>query len=334
MRSYTTSWGSMTLLSSQKLDSSGIAQRVLKIEGNALLALADSLPADFSAAVDLILHGKGRVIVSGMGKSGHIGRKLAATLASTGTPSFFVHPAEASHGDLGMITPDDICILISNSGETSELGDIIAHCARFAIPVVGLSKRQDSTLMRAARFRLTLPDLPEACSIGMAPTTSTTLTLALGDALAVALMEARAFKPEHFRTYHPGGKLGARLAKVAQLMYGSDELPLVTEAQPMAEVILIMTSRGFGVAGVVNGAGTLIGIISDGDLRRNMDGLITRRAIDVATRSPVTVTPDTLAAEALSIMNQRKIGALFVSDADGIPIGILHLHDCLRAGVA
>jgi arabinose-5-phosphate isomerase len=310
------------------------AQRVLEVEGEALLVLARDLPADFAPAVDLILATTGRVIVSGMGKSGHIGRKIAATLASTGTPSFFVHPAEASHGDLGMVMPGDVCILISNSGETSELGDLIAHCARFSIPVIGISKRADSTLMRAARLRLTLPDLPEACAIGMAPTTSTTLTLALGDALAVVLMESRSFRPDQFRTYHPGGKLGARLATVAQLMHGPDDLPLVAEGTAMEEVLLVMTARGFGVAGVLDGAGRLAGVITDGDLRRNMAGLMTRLAGAVATRHPVTVTPETLAAEALAIMNARKISALFVIDAAGLPRGILHIHDCLRAGVA
>ncbi|MBN2630463.1 MAG: KpsF/GutQ family sugar-phosphate isomerase [Rhodobacteraceae bacterium] len=311
-----------------------VAARVLKIEGTALLEFAASPPPDLAAAVAQILARHGRVIVSGIGKSGHVGRKIAATLASTGTPSFFVHPAEASHGDLGMITPEDTCILISNSGETTELGDIIAHCVRFGIPIIGISKRPDSTLMRAARMRLTLPDVAEACAIGLAPTTSTTLTLALGDALAVALMEARAFRPEHFQTYHPGGRLGARLASVSQLMHGVASLPLVTEDQPMAEVILTMTSGGFGVAGVVDAQGVMTGVISDGDLRRNIDGLMGFAARDVATRSPVTVTVDTLAAEALAIMNKRKVGALFVIDETGRPIGILHLHDCLRTGVA
>ncbi|WP_112311241.1 KpsF/GutQ family sugar-phosphate isomerase [Pseudogemmobacter bohemicus] len=310
------------------------AERVLRLEGEAVLALSRTLPADFPAAVALILAGGGRVVVSGMGKSGHIGCKLAATLASTGTPAFFVHPAEASHGDLGMITGDDICILISNSGETSELGDIIAHCARFAIPVIGISKRSESTLMRAARLRLTLPDLPEACAIGMAPTTSTTLTLALGDALAVALMEARSFRPDHFRTYHPGGKLGARLLKVAQIMHRGDAVPVVRESLPMPEVLITMTSHGFGVAGVIDKAGRLKAVISDGDLRRNMAGLMKRHALEVATPDPVTVSADTLAAEALSILNQRKIGAVFVVDSDGRPEGILHVHDCLRAGIA
>lgn len=314
-------------------DPCSVARRVLETEGTALLALARALPTDFSAAVDQILATGGRVIVSGIGKSGHIGRKIAATLASTGTPAFFVHPAEASHGDLGMVMPGDICILISNSGETTEMGDIIAHCVRFAIPIIGVSKAPDSTLMRAATLRLTLPDLPEACAIGMAPTTSTTLTLALGDALAVALMESRSFRPDQFRTYHPGGKLGARLATVAQLMHGATALPLVTETTAMPQVILEMTSRGFGVAGVIDNAGQLSGIITDGDLRRKLDGLMDLQATDVATRHPVTIRSGTLAAEALAVMNAHKITALFVLASDGHPIGLLHMHDLLRAGV-
>ncbi|GAB4270587.1 MAG: KpsF/GutQ family sugar-phosphate isomerase [Pararhodobacter sp.] len=309
------------------------AARVLEIEGEALKFLARRLPADFDAAVQMILNGRGRVILSGMGKSGHIGRKIAATLASTGTPAFFVHPAEASHGDLGMITPDDICIVISNSGETTELGDLLAYCLRFEIPVIGISKRDDSTLMRAATLRLTLPDLEEACSLGMAPTTSTTLTLGLGDALAVAVMEQREFRPEHFRSFHPGGRLGARLAKVTQLMHSGDTLPLVGLDTPMAEAILTMSRCGFGITGVTDAAGALVGVISDGDLRRNMDRLMSCTAGQVATRSPVSVAPETVAAEAVSLMNKRKVYALFVVDDGGKPVGVLRLHDCLRAGV-
>lgn len=310
------------------------AQRVMQQEGQALLAMAEAIPADFEDAVQLILGSAGRVVVSGMGKSGHIGCKIAATLASTGTPSFFVHPAEASHGDLGMVTPDDVCILISNSGETSELSDMIAHCSRFSIPLIGISKNPDSTLMQAAQLRLTLADLPEACSIGMAPTTSTTLTLALGDALAVALMEERKFQPENFRDYHPGGKLGARLSRVSQLMHDRAAVPLVDQDQAMGDVILEMTARGFGAAGVTDAQGTLIGVITDGDMRRNLDGLMEMRAQEVASRDPITIAPDSLAAEALAIMNQKKISALFVVDPTGQPVGILHIHDCLRAGVA
>ncbi|MBE2275905.1 MAG: KpsF/GutQ family sugar-phosphate isomerase [Rhodobacteraceae bacterium] len=316
------------------METNEIARRVLQTEALALTALAERLPADFPAAVELILGLSGRVIASGMGKSGHIGRKIASTLASTGTPAFFVHPAEASHGDLGMIAPGDACILISNSGETAELADITAHCLRFGIPILGISKNADSTLMRAATLRLTLPDMPEACAIGMAPTTSAVLTLGLGDALAVALMERRRFSAERFRTYHPGGKLGAQLATVAQLMHVGREVPVVDEALPMAEVLLIMTARGFGIVGVLDAAGRLAGVISDGDLRRHMAGLMQRTAGEVATRNPVTIAPGQLAAEALAVMNQKKIGALIVVDTDRRPVGVLHIHDCLRAGVA
>lgn len=301
-------------------------------EAGALTLLADHIPADFPAVIDLILSTRGRVIVCGIGKSGHIGRKISATLASTGTPAFFVHASEASHGDLGMITPQDICLLISNSGETQELGDVLAHTRRFSIPLVAISSRSDSTLMKAADYRLLLPPAPEACPMGMAPTTSTTLTLALGDALAVALMEQRNFQPDQFRTFHPGGKLGAQLSTVAQLMHAADALPLVDFDAPMDQVLLEMTSKGFGTTGVIQN-GALVGIVSDGDLRRNMDRLMDSTAGQVATLSPVTVPPDMLAAQALALMNTRKITTLFVVD-NAAPVGILHLHDLLRAGVA
>jgi len=307
------------------MGTNAIAEGVLRTEGEALLALAAALPADFAATVDLILGLSGRVIASGMGKSGHVARKIASTLASTGTPAFFVHPAEASHGDLGMITAQDACLLISNSGETAEL-------ARFSIPLIGISKEPGSTLMRAADLRLLLPDRPEACAIGMAPTTSTVLALGLGDALAVTLMERRRFSRAQFRDIHPGGRLGARLATVGQLMHR--EPPLVPEGAGMAEAILEMTARGFGLVGLVDARGALAGVISDGDLRRNIDGLMERRARDVCTRSPATIAPGALAGEALALMNARKIGAIFAVDGGGVPVGILHLHDCLRAGVA
>jgi arabinose-5-phosphate isomerase len=314
-------------------DIAATAARVLGAEAAAVQALADRLPDGFVAAVRLVLGTTGRVVVSGMGKSGHVGRKIAATLASTGTPALFVHPAEASHGDLGMVTPGDCCILLSNSGETVELRDLIAHCARFAIPVVAVSRVEGSSLMRAATVPLLLPDAPEACGFGMAPTTSTTLQLALGDALAVAVMEARRFRPDQFRSYHPGGRLGAQLSEVHQIMHRGDAVPVVPRDMGMPEVILVMTAKGFGLAGLVDDAGLLAGVISDGDLRRNLDGLMGRTAAQVANRAPVTVAPDMLAAEALRVMNSRKIGALFVVER-GRPVGIVHLHDLLRAGVA
>jgi arabinose-5-phosphate isomerase len=309
------------------------AARVLTLEAQALARFADEIPADFEPAIAAVLEMRGRLIVSGIGKSGHVGRKIAATLASTGTPSYFVHPAEASHGDLGMIGESDICLLLSNSGESAELGDIITYTQRFGIPVIGISSRLDSTLMRSATYKLLLPDAPEACPIGMAPTTSTTMTLALGDALAVALMEARGFRPEDFRGFHPGGKLGARMRKVADLMHGTDSLPLVAAGTPMSDALLVMSAKGFGIVAVADENGRLAGIVTDGDLRRNMQGLLDHTADQIATADPVTVTPDQLAAQALAIMNDCKISVLLVVDGDNRPQGVLHVHDCLRAGV-
>lgn len=307
------------------------ARRVILAEARGLDLLARGLDAAFARAVDLILGATGRVIVSGMGKSGHVGRKIAATLASTGTPAQFVHPAEASHGDLGMVTRADVALVLSNSGETPELADLIAHAGRFGIPLIGVASRAGSTLLRQADVALVLPAAPEACGSGIVPTTSTTMTLALGDALAMALMEHRRFTPDHFRTFHPGGKLGARLARVADLM--AQEMPLVPEEAPMSEALLVMSQKGYGVTGVTDGAGRLTGIITDGDLRRHMDGLLDRRASDVMTPAPRTVGPDALAQSALAQMQDRKITCLFVVSGNR-PQGILHIHDCLRAGVA
>ncbi|MCV2873835.1 KpsF/GutQ family sugar-phosphate isomerase [Defluviimonas sp. WL0050] len=312
------------------------ARRVIEIEARGLTALSAALGDSFSAAVDLILKAKGRVIVSGMGKSGHVGRKIAATLASTGTPAQYVHPAEASHGDLGMVTDGDVALVLSNSGETPELSDIIAHTRRFSIPLIGVASRPGSTLLTQADVAITLPAAEEACGTGIVPTTSTTMTLALGDALAVALMEHRRFTPEHFRTFHPGGKLGARLLKVADLMHGGDALPLVAEATPMSDALLVMSQKGFGVVGVTDSQGRLTGIVTDGDLRRHMAGLLDHTAGEVMTRSPQTVDPTSVAEKAVAIMRDRKITCLFVvaPDGDGHAAGILNIHDCLRAGVA
>ena len=309
------------------------ATRVLATEADALQYMSQNLPRDFAEAVRAILTCKGRVIVSGIGKSGHIGRKIAATLASTGTPAYFVHCAEASHGDLGMVSRDDVCVLISNSGETAELRDIVYHTQRFSIPMIAISSNADSTLMRAANYCLTLPKLPEACSIGMAPTTSTTLTLAIGDALAVALMEQRNFAPEDFGDSHPGGKLGSQMRTVSELMPGGDDIPLLEEDAGMQDVLMAMTSKGFGIAVLVR-EGKLTGVITDGDLRRNMDGLLELSAAQIANRDPLVVAPDMLAPEALAILNVRKVNVLLVVDAAGVPLGVLHIHDLLRAGVA
>ncbi|MEZ5723835.1 MAG: KpsF/GutQ family sugar-phosphate isomerase [Paracoccaceae bacterium] len=306
------------------------ARRVIATETEGLNLLAAGLGDSFDRAVETILAARGRVVVSGMGKSGHIGRKIAATLASTGTPAQFVHPAEASHGDLGMVAEGDVAIVLSNSGETPELADIIAHTRRFNIPLIGVASREGSTLIRQSDVALILPAAPEACGKGIVPTTSTTMTLALGDALAVALMEHRRFTPEHFRTFHPGGKLGAQLSRVGDLMH--EDMPLVGEATPMTEALLEISQRGYGVTGVTGAGGELVGIITDGDLRRHMDGLLDRSAAEVMTPKPRTIRPDQLAEAALSEMQSRKITCLFAVE-DGLPRGILHIHDCLRAGI-
>ncbi|WP_108500596.1 KpsF/GutQ family sugar-phosphate isomerase [Paracoccus indicus] len=306
------------------------ARRVIQTEIDGLSALAQGLDAQFTRAVEMLLAVKGRVIVSGMGKSGHVGRKIAATLASTGTPAQFVHPAEASHGDLGMVTRDDLALVLSNSGETPELADLIAHTRRFNIPLIGVAARPQSTLMRQADLGLLLPAAAEACGNGIVPTTSTTMTLALGDALAIALMEHREFTPEHFRTFHPGGKLGALLAKVGDLMHR--DMPLVGQAAPMSEALLVISQKGYGVTGVTDDAGALVGIITDGDLRRHMQGLLDLDAASVMTRAPRTIAPEALAEAALAQMQDRKITCLFAV-SDGTPQGILHIHDCLRAGL-
>jgi arabinose-5-phosphate isomerase len=307
-------------------------RRVIRREAEALAMLADALGQSFADAVSLILQAEGRVIVSGMGKSGHIARKIAATFASTGTPAQFVHPGEASHGDLGMVTPRDVLLVLSNSGETPELADLVAHSRRFRIPLIGVAGRTDSTLLREADVAILLPAAPEACEQGIVPTTSTTMTLALGDALAIALMEHQGFSPDQFRVFHPGGKLGARLLHVQELMH--KDPPLVPDTAPMSDALLAMTRAGFGVVGVTDAQGRIAGIVTDGDLRRHMQGLLSLTAGQVMTRNPCTTPPDDLAVEALALMNERKITCLLVADASGKAVGILHIHDCLRAGVA
>ena len=298
-------------------------------------AIGNGLGEPFARAVAQIGAAKGRVIVTGMGKSGHVGRKIAATMASTGTPAHFVHPGEASHGDLGMIRDEDVILALSWSGETAELSDIIAYSRRFNVGLVAITSNPDSTLATEADVALVLPKVEEACPNGLAPTTSTTMQITLGDALAVALLEARGFTPEEFRTFHPGGKLGAKLSFVRDIMHQGEELPLVSEGATMGEAIVEMTSHGFGCVAVVNNAGVLVGIVSDGDLRRHMGAdLITRPVASVMTRSPKTVTPKTLAVEALEALNRNKITALFVCDSGGKAVGIVHIHDLLHIGVA
>jgi len=308
------------------------AKRVIATEARALDQLANTLPDGLADAVDLILATKGRIIVTGVGKSGHIAHKIAATLASTGTPAHFVHPAEASHGDLGVVRKGDIVLAISNSGEAPELADIVAYASRFDIPLIGLSSNASSALMTQADIQLLIPQLGEACGHNVVPTNSTTMTLALGDALAVALMEARAFTPANFREFHPGGKLGARLSKVRDLMHTGNAVPLIQSSATIPETLAEISKKGFGVVGVAADDGTLEGIITDGDLRRHLDGLMGLSPSDVMTKQPQTIGPDILAEEAVAVMNDRKITCLFAVDDDGIA-GILHIHDCLRAGL-
>ena len=310
-------------------------RRTLLLEAEALTALAESLDGAFSHAIETLFSISGRVIVTGMGKSGHVARKIAATLASTGTLSFFVHPAEASHGDLGMVAPEDAVIALSNSGETSELSDILAFTRRFGIPLIAMTSRPDSTLAQQSDIPLILPPMAEACPHGLAPTTSTTMMLALGDALAVALLERRGFTAADFRLYHPGGKLGQRLLRVADLMHGGEAIPLIHPDSPMSEALMVMTSKHFGCVGVCGAEGRLIGIITDGDLRRHMsDSLLGKRVEAVMTHAPQTILATALAAEALHIMNSRKVTSLFVVDEAGVAVGVVHIHDLLRAGVA
>jgi arabinose-5-phosphate isomerase len=313
------------------------AREVLATEAAALRALAAGLGPEFSRAVDRLAAIPGRVIVSGMGKSGHVARKIAATLASTGTPALFVHPAEASHGDLGMIVAGDAVLALSNSGETAELADLVAHTRRFGLPLIAITARADSTLALAADVALPLPRAPEACPMGLAPTTSTTMQMALGDALAVALLKRRGFTEADFRRFHPGGRLGARLRRVRDLMHTGESVPLAPAGLPMDQALVLMTEKRFGCLGVIGPDGRLVGIITDGDLRRAMGpDLLTRPVDQVMTRAPRTIGPDALAAEALHAMNahQRPVTALFVTSPDGRAEGILHIHDLLRAGFA
>jgi arabinose-5-phosphate isomerase len=314
-----------------------VARAVLRTEAAGLQALAASLDDRFASAVDTLAAATGRVAVSGMGKSGHVARKIAATFASTGTPALFVHPAEASHGDLGMIVPGDALLALSNSGETAELADLVAHSRRFALPLVAITARPGSTLAAAADIALVLPAAAEACPMGLAPTTSTTMQMALGDALAVALLNRRGFTAADFHQIHPGGRLGTRLQRVRELMHGGDAVPLAPPDTAMDRALLLMTEKRFGCLGVVDASGRLVGIVTDGDLRRAMGpDLLSQCVRDVMTHAPRTISPDALAVEALHAMNARSrpITTLFVVDPRGLPVGILHVHDLLRAGLA
>ncbi|MDB5492827.1 MAG: sugar isomerase, KpsF/GutQ [Phenylobacterium sp.] len=317
-------------------DPIAVGRRVLAAEAEALRQMAEALGDSFAQAVETLFEAKGRIVCTGIGKSGHVARKIAATLASTGSQAMFVHATEASHGDLGMIGGDDVILALSKTGETRELADIIAYAKRFHIPLIAMTTVADSALGRAADVLLAIPDAPEACAPELnAPTTSTTLQIALGDALAVALLERRGFAPKDFRVFHPGGKLGAMLRTVADLMHSGDELPLVGPQTPMKDTLLVMTQKRWGVVGVVDPAGRLMGAVTDGDLRRHIEGLMDHTAGQVMTPGPKkAVPPDMLASEALALMSDPppSVTVLFVVD-DGKPVGILHVHDILRAGV-
>lgn len=312
-----------------------VGQRVLRAEIAGLERLVRTLDGAFGRALDLCAAAQGRLIVTGIGKSGHVARKIAATLASTGKPAQFVHAAEASHGDLGMIGADDAILALSNSGESGELADIIAYSRRFDIPLIAITAGPRSTLAQAADVVLLLPGAAEACPMGLAPSTSTTMMMALGDALAIALLERKGFSPADFQRLHPGGRLGRRLLRVADIMHAGDAVPLVSPLMPMSEAILVMTAKSFGCVGVCDDQGRLVGVITDGDLRRHMnDRLLGRTVAEIMGADPKTVTPTHLAAEALGLMNRFAITALFVVDDAVRPTGFLHMHDCLRAGVA
>lgn len=314
-------------------DDLSVARKALSLEADGIAALSQSLDGRFSQALDILAEVSGRVVVTGMGKSGHIGRKIAATFASTGTPSHYVHPGEASHGDLGMITEADAVLALSNSGETSELSDLLQHCRRFSIPLIAITSRAGSTLDTFATVGLILPSVPEADTMGLAPTTSTTMSLALGDALAVALLNRKGFTASDFKILHPGGKLGRQLLRIRDIMHQGDEVPLVPESATMAEAVVEMTRKRFGCVGVLDTDGALVGVVTDGDLSRHMtDSVLGQPVTAIMTRNPISTRPEALAMEVLGDMNAKKIGAVFVMEGSK-PVGILHLHDVLRAGI-
>lgn len=326
---------SATIQQSQKELDRLSAIRTIDTEIKTIEELKHSLDADsLTKALDLMQNSKGRIIITGMGKSGHIGKKIAASLASTGTPSFFVHPAEASHGDLGMITEDDVVIAISNSGESKELVDILNYCKRFGITLIAITKNPESSLGKAGDVVLALPNNGEACPLGLAPTNSTTATLVLGDILTIGMIERKGFSKEDFNDRHPGGKLGAILKRVSDLMHTGQEMPILDENANMQAVLLEMTSKRLGCVGFINQSGVLTGILTDGDLRRCLSSkILEEKAVDLMTRNPKTISPDAMTAEALKIMHDKKITNLFVVE-NSKPVGVIHIHDLLNNGVA
>ncbi len=326
----------MTALHFDSTSNGDVAEgkRVLEVEGNALLELSRTLGDEFAAAIEILEEVQGRIIITGMGKSGHIGKKIAATLASTGTPSFFVHPGEASHGDLGMITHNDAVIMLSNSGETVELSDLIHYCKRLSIPLISITSREDSTLAIASDVALILPNSPEACPMGLAPTTSTTLSLALGDAIAVTLLNRKGFSVPDFKMFHPGGKLGQQLKMVKDLMFKGTALPVVSPATLMGDGIVTMTAKSMGCLLVVDDKQSLLGVVTDGDLRRHMGPTLLETSVtDIMTTTPKTIGPKALAAEAVAFMNTHKIMNVCVIDEQGTLVGLLTMHECLKVGL-
>ncbi len=310
---------------------------VLHIEKDALATLAESLDNTFIAACETILGARGRVVITGMGKSGHVGRKFAATLSATGTPSSYVHPAEAAHGDLGMLVPGDVLVVISNSGNTHELRPFLAYAHTIRVPVVGIASRADSLVMQFADVKLCVPSMREACAANIAPTTSTTVQLALCDAMAMAVMDARGFSRDGMKALHPGGAIGLRLTSVSEIMHGNSRMPLVGPSDEMQKVISVMTAGGFGIAGVVDEIGKLLGVITDGDIRRHFDVLQRASAESVMSREPRIINSDLLAEDALRFLNDEKITCAFVcrsDDQDAVPVGIVHVHDFIRLGLA
>ncbi|MDY6407654.1 MAG: KpsF/GutQ family sugar-phosphate isomerase [Pseudomonadota bacterium] len=315
-------------------DDKKVAVKTINAEIETLQLMRDTLGESLTHCLDLMQQASGRIIVTGMGKSGHIGKKIAASLASTGTPAFFIHPAEASHGDLGMITQKDIVMAISNGGESRELADIVNYCKRFGIPLIAMTKKANSSLGKAATIVLPLPDTVEACPLGLAPTSSSTATLVLGDVLTVCLMERRGFNKEDYKIRHPGGKLGAILKRVGDLMHIGDEMPVLSENVEMQDAVLEMSRKRLGCVGFVDEKGLLTGMLTDGDLRRKFSGdTLHTKACELMTRNPVTITKEALSVEAIKLMNERKITNLFVVE-NGRPIGTIHIHDLLGQGVA
>ncbi len=315
-------------------DDISIARRVLALEAEALGQLSASLDERFTAAVDAVMRAKGRVICTGIGKSGHVARKIAATLASTGTQAYFVHATEASHGDLGMISTDDVVLALSKSGETTELSDILSYARRYSIPLIGMTTKPGSALGESATILLQIPDAAEACGQTNAPTTSTTLMMAMGDALAVALLERRGFKAENFKVFHPGGKLGAMLLTAEDIMHGGESLPLVEAGAKLGEALDVLSARGFGVVAIEGEDGRLAGIVTDGDIRRYVaSGRKADTIAEIMTKGPVVAERETLAADMMRVMNEKKITQLVVVE-DGVAVGLVHLHDLLRMGVA